>query len=187
MVMTVFIVLVATEIVLYSRNTLKAHPEWISGNLLLASPSMGAAFSDTTRNLLKQNRLNLQEWHGFQEILLNKVFQLGSVRLKIYLGENASVCLIYNKTRDSFSGVRLSRNGLYENIFFKADNDGEFLEKRALKNLIIDNKWHEVELRFHQSELQLIWDGVLIYRIPEISREEQVIGFRSGGTIQNYY
>jgi len=69
-------------------------------------------------------------------------------------------------------------------MFFKADNGGEFLTKQPVKNLKIDNKWHEVELRFRQSELQLIWDGVLVNSVSDVSSEEQVIGFRSGGPFE---
>ena len=181
---TFFIVLVSTEVILYSRNTLQNHPEWISGKMLLSSPSMGAGMATATRNILSRNRLNLHAWHGCNEILLNKVFQLGSLRLNIYLGENACISILYNKNRDSFAGVRLSRNTTYKNIFFHASTDGQFLQKQDIKKFPINNKWHEVELKFQSPGLELIWDGVLIQSIQEDSLEEQVVGFRSEGPFE---
>src|SRR6266513_2530837 len=80
--------LILTEVVGYSRNVLLLHPEWISSKRLLANTPMGANEAYFSRNILYRNSLNLHAWHGFNEILLNRVFSLGLLRFKFFLGDN---------------------------------------------------------------------------------------------------
>jgi hypothetical protein len=54
-----------TGIVSYSRSGLLAHPEWISGKRLLATPIMGSEEEFLRRDFLNENCLNLQDWHGY--------------------------------------------------------------------------------------------------------------------------
>src|SRR5881227_2209337 len=94
--------LILTEVVGYSRNILLLHPEWISSKRLLANAPMGANEAYFSRNILYRNSLNLHAWHGFNEILLDRVFSLGPLRFKFFLGDNAYLNIVFNKNQDSF-------------------------------------------------------------------------------------
>jgi lysophospholipase L1-like esterase len=184
LIFSVLMVLLATEVILYSRNTLTNHPMWSNGKLLLSAPTMGAGDSTRTRNLLNRNRLNLHAWHGrhgLNEILLNEIFQFGSMRFNLFLGKNSYINIIYNKKADNFSGVRLSTNSNFPSMFFLADPGGQFLQKQYIENLNITNSWHTVELTFQSQDMILKVDGNLVQRIPATALKRQVVGFQSGG------
>jgi len=181
-VVTVLMTVLVTETILYWRNIPKNHPEWVSGKTLLAAPSMGSFQALKTRNLLHRNRLNLQAWHGENEFLLNRVFQPGILRARVFLAEKACLSILYNKTRDGFSGVRLSRNPVHPGIYFRADADGGFLEKKQLTGLTLTGGWHAISLKFSESGFMLWIDNSLVFTVKnETILQKQVVGFRSGG------
>ena len=178
--LSVLIAAVFTEIVLYSRNGLIVHPEWVLGKRLLAAPIMGSRSALYERQLVHANRLNLQEWHGFHEVLLNKAFHLGSLSFKFFVAEGSYLIVEFNRDAERFSGIRLSRSPRFPSVFFRATSKGMFLEKIPLGDLSIDHGWHRAKLAFESSALHVSVDGRLVGRFPEPSRENQVIGFKAG-------
>lgn len=178
-VLTILITFLLTNIILYSRNTLLVHPEWISGKRLLAAPIMGSSEGFTTRNILNQNRLNLQEWHGYNEILFNRILHLGSMRFSFLLEKDSYLNILFNKNKSSFSGVRMSRNPKFPSMFFHATSDGRFLLKEPITGLSLANSWHTAELIFQSNTLSFLIDGQEIQRFQETSLDQQIIGFRS--------
>src|SRR5207237_7730118 len=109
--------LILTEVVGYSRNTLLLHPEWSSSKRLFANPPMGANEAYFSRNILYRNSLNLHAWHGFNEILLNRLFSLGLLRFKFFLGDNAYLNIVFNTYQDYFCAFRFSRNPRFTSMF----------------------------------------------------------------------
>src|SRR6266576_739261 len=175
--------LILTEVVGYSRNTLSLHPEWISSKRLLANTPMGANEAHFTRNILYRNRLNLHAWHGFNEILLNRVFSLGLLRFKFFLGDDGYLNIIFNKNKDSFCGVRLSRNPKFPSMFFQARTDGKFLLHKPIQNLILSQGWHACGMTFEGKSLVVECDGIVRGKFPVEPLRQQVIGFRSGNNV----
>jgi lysophospholipase L1-like esterase len=175
--------LILTEVVGYSRNTLLLHPEWISSKRLLANTPMGADESYFSRNILYRNRLNLRAWYGFNEILLNRVFSLRLLRFKFFLGDNGYLNIVFNKNKDSFCGVRLSRNPKFPSMFFQASTDGKFLLHRPIQNLVLSQGWHASRMTFDGNSLVLECDGLVKGKFPVEHLRQQVIGFRSGNNI----
>ena len=175
--------LILTEVVGYSRNTLLLHPEWISSKRLLANPPMGGIEASFSRNILYRNRLNLHAWHGFNEILLNRVFSLGLLRFKFFLGDNAYLNIVFNKNKDSFCGVRLSGNPKFPSMFFQARTDGKFLLRKPIQNLVVSRGWHDSRMRWEGKSLVLECDGVVREKFSVEALRQQVIGFRSGSNV----
>ena len=173
-----------TEVVGYSRNTLLLHPEWISGKRLFTNPpTMGANEAYFTRNILYRNRLNLHAWHGFNEILLNRVFSLGLLRFKFFLGDNGYLNIVFNKNKDSFCGVRLSRHPKFPSMFFQARTDGKFLLRKPIQNLVLSQGWHACRMTFEGKSLVVECDGLVRGKFPVEPLRQQVIGFRSGNNV----
>ncbi|MCP5005868.1 MAG: SGNH/GDSL hydrolase family protein [Planctomycetes bacterium] len=179
-ILAILMAIISTKIILYSGNALVVHPEWVTGKLLLAAPIMGSISGVKTRNILNRNRLNLKEWNAFNEILLNRIIHLGSMRFDFYLKDNGYLNILFNKNKNSFSGIRLSRDHRFPSIFFHATSDGEFLSKESISDLSLDKAWHEAELVFQSNSLSFLLDGQVIQRFREISLKRQTIGFKSG-------
>ena len=175
--------LILTEVVGYSRNILLLHPEWISSKRLLANAPMGADEAYFSRNILNRNRLNLHAWHGFNEILLDRVFSLGPLRFKFFLGDNAYLNIVFNKNKDSFCGVRFSRNPKFPSMFFQARTDGEFLLHKPIQNLVLSQGWHASRMTFEGKSLVVECDGIVRGKFPVEPLRQQVIGFRSGNNV----
>jgi lysophospholipase L1-like esterase len=175
--------LILTEVVGYSRNVLLLHPEWISSKRLLANTPMGANEAYFSRNILYRNRLNLHAWHGFNEILLNRVFSPGLLRFKFFLGDNGYLNIVFNKNKDSFCGVRLSRNPKFPSMFFQARTDGKFLLHKPIQNLVLSQGWHASRMTFEGKSLVVECDGLVRGKFPVEPLRQQVIGFRSGNNV----
>lgn len=169
-----------TEIISYSRNGLLAHPEWISGKRLLAAPIMGSEEGFMRRNFLNENCLNLQDWHGYNEILLNRILHVGSIRFRFFLEKNSHLNILFNKNKVSFSGIRISRNTRFPSIFFHATADGKFLLREPVTNLLLTNSWHTAEILFKSNTLSFSVDSQVVRHFHESSLEKQIIGFKSG-------
>ncbi len=175
--------LILTEVVGYSRNIFLLHPEWISSKRLLANAPMGANEAYFSRNILYRNRLNLHAWHGFNEILLNRVFSLGLLRFKFFLGDNGYLNIVFNKNKDSFCGVRLSRNPKFPSMFFQAGTDGKFLLHKPIQNLVLSQGWHASRMTFEGNSLVVECDGLVRGKFQVEPLRQQVIGFRSGSNV----
>jgi lysophospholipase L1-like esterase len=175
--------LILTEVVGYSRNILLLHPEWISSKRLLANPPMGGIEAYFSRNILYRNRLNLHAWHGFNEILLNRVFSLGLLRFKFFLGDDGYLNVVLNKNKDSFCGVRLSGNPKFPSMFFQARTDGKFLLRKPIQNLVVSRGWHASRMTLEGKSLVVECDGVVRGRFSVEPLRQQVIGFRSGNNV----
>lgn len=102
------------------------HLEWSSGKRLQANYVMGTKRGVSTRNLLNRNRLNLQSWHSFNEILCNRIHRPGSIKFDFHLENGAYLNFIFNKKKNSFTGIRLSRNSGYSNIYFYSSPEGKY-------------------------------------------------------------
>ncbi len=179
-ILSILMSFILTEIVSYSRNTLLAHPEWISGKRLLSGSIMGSEEGFLRRNFVDENCLTLSAWHGYNEILFNRILHVGSMRFRFLLEKNGYLNILFNKNKDSFSGIRISRNTRFPSMFFHATDDGKFLLKEPVANLSLTNSWHIAEIIFKSNTLSFFVDNRVIQRIQETSLEEQVIGFRSG-------
>ena len=175
--------LILMEVVGYSRNILLLHPEWISSKRLLANAPMGGNEAYFSRNILYRNSLNLHAWHGFNEILLNRVFSPGLLRFKFFLGDNGYLNIVFNKNKDSFCGVRLSRHPKFPSMFFQARTDGKFLLHKPIQNLVLSQGWHASRMTFEGKSLVVECDGLVRGKFPVEPLRQQVIGFRSGNNV----
>ena len=174
------IALLGAEIVAYSRNSLLNHPDWTSGKLLLSHRLMGSHFGHKTRNLLHRNRLNMHEWFGSNELILARVFAPGRIEFSFRLSERAYLTVEFNRTRDSFCGVRLSRRESRPSAFLLASRDGRFLRLDPLEMMPLGGGWHRAALWASDDAMLLEVDGQPAARLPVAALSEQVIGFRSG-------
>jgi lysophospholipase L1-like esterase len=171
---------IANEVTLHANNTLMAHAQWVSAKQLLSSRLMGAWHAPRTRNLLHKNHLQLQEWHGFNEVLLAKPISLGSVRFRFSLQDTSYLNVIVNKDSEGYSGFRLSRSPVFESQFFRAETGGRFTETRPFTEKVSFDSWHDAEVTFADSNLKLLVDGKLVQQVEEAAKPSALVGFRGG-------
>ncbi len=141
---------------------------------------MGSEEGFLRRNFLNENHLNLQDWHGCNEILLNHILHVGSVQFRFLLEKNSHLSLLFNKNKNSLSGIRISRNTRFPSMFFRATADGKFLLKEPITDLSLTNNWHTAKLIFQSDTLSFLVDNEVVQQFHEPSIEKQIIGFKSG-------
>ena len=168
------------EMACYARNTPANHPAWVSGKQLLRTSIMGSGEGFTRRNIFCRNQLNLGEWHGFNEYLLNNVWPFHSLSASFCIEDNAYLYVMFNRTAESFRAVRLSRNPALPSALVRATPSGQFLDRQPLNDLEIEPGWHKVLLESVSDGIELRIDGRLQCQITVAPLSEQVIGFRSG-------
>lgn len=157
----------AAEIVGYSRNTLMSHPEWVSGKRLLSQPTVGTAQALTTRNLLAGDRLHLDAWHGFNELLYNGKADRLAATVKLWPG--SWLALEYNRDARGYCAVRLGERSLWVEV----TPEGKFTRQVPLPVTLTEG-WHRVELKGKTLRVD-----AREYPLPT-GVEAGVVGFRSG-------
>jgi hypothetical protein len=114
----VALVVEATEFAQYSRNDLLTNGRWVSSKPLMQMPLMGAFNFELTRNALHRNQLHLAEWHGFNEVHLNELVQVGEIEYRFRLDPGAYIYFIFNRSETGQHGIRLSRNKNFPSMFY---------------------------------------------------------------------
>lgn len=178
--LAIAIAFVATEIVRYSRNSPNQHHNWINSKLLLANIPMGALESMQSRNMVARNRLNLHAWHGHNEILLTKVFKLGEMQFRTRIEEDSYLVIIFDKTAEHYSALRLSRNPRYPSALINADSTGQFSSKTAISDIQITDGWHTIKLKKKDGTLHLQIGDHVVGKWKSRIVDQQIVGFRSG-------
>ena len=173
-------VLLCTEIYRYSRNTLVENGRWVSSKPLLDLMPVGSGHFLLTRNALHRNRLNLQAWHGYNEVHLNRVFELGAMEAVLELGLASHLSVIFNRDQSGYDGIRLSRDPDFETFLFHADRLGRFTRKHALESLQLGDGWHKLELDFGGGRLAVTLDDRRVAVPPVLPLRSQFVGFRGG-------
>lgn len=144
----------AANTAFFPGNTLHNNGNWVSSKVGLEKTPMGAITYLVTEHALRNRRLNLGEWHGFQELLYKEAVRPRRVAFTFCLEDNATLAFIFNKTTTGFNGLRLD-NGARA-MFFRADASGRFLS-RAFVNLKT-----ELSLRCHRLEAVFTPGGVAV-------------------------
>jgi len=170
-VVAAFNALVLGELGIYGRNTLERHPEWFLGKVLVQRQPFGASECRVSRNLMAQNRLNLDAWYGSQELYYNRVLQVDRVRFRFRLAEKAYVCFVV-RTREGFRGVCLSRRADVPTSAFDADDGCGFRQRQPLA-LAVEGGWHRCEVTADSVAV----DGEAV-KLPLPVLGEGVYGFR---------
>src|SRR5262249_39633640 len=130
--------------------------------------------------LLRHNQLWIHEWHGCNEYLLNRILKPGRIRFHFSIGENSYLYVIFHKTANGFSGLRLSRSSEFPAIYFQADSTGKFQFKQPLQMANIPAGWHKAELIFKDDSVSISFDSSVPQSFEQARPAQEVIGFRSG-------
>ena len=162
-------------------HSLENRPEWISTKVGLERDVMGSVAFVKTPMALHGDVLNLGAWHGFQEMFWHEPLFAREVRFRFRLpDEESHVSFLYNRSADSFSELRLSRNSMYPSQWSRFGSDRERSESQLLGGIAFDAGWHEAQLDFRGDGVTLSVDGRTAFHRDESLEALQEIGFRGG-------
>lgn len=112
-------------------NTLVNNGNWVSTKEGLGIKVMGASSFMRGVQALAGKHLNLDAWHGYQEVVSREEMRLERVHFDFLLVKDAYFALIF-KAEGHVWGIRLSGSPVLKNIYFEAGEDGAFTEEREL-------------------------------------------------------
>lgn len=173
-------VILWTEFLLYSQNTLLRSGRWISTKRMMGVGLSSDSFL-LTRAPLHRNRLDLGAYQGHNEVVWRRPFAPDTLGFSFLIPAGSELNVLFNKTADGFSGLRLSADPSHPGLFFHADPDARFTSARELPLALRPGRWHRLELRFAAGRLDILMDGGKAASLAEPAREGQLFGFRGGG------
>ncbi|MFH1618283.1 MAG: SGNH/GDSL hydrolase family protein, partial [bacterium] len=172
--------LVWAEVFLYSQNTLLLNANWLNSKRKM---EVGVGESGSfliTRSALHRNRLNLGNWHGFNEVLFKKPLRPKQLKFHFKISDGGYLNLIFNKSSSGFSGLRISRNRSYGSMFFRSTAEGRFISTAALNGQPLGAGRHLLDAVFGENGLTVRLDEKEIAEFREAAAPEQLFGFRGG-------
>jgi lysophospholipase L1-like esterase len=175
------LVIEATEFIEYSRNVLLTNGRWVSSKPLMEMQLVGPSHFLLTRNALRRNRLNLAEWHGFNEVHLNELVQPAEIEYWFRLYPEAYIYFIFNRNELGHDGIRLSRNEKFPSMLYRADRTNRFLDRTSLMlpPARLGDGWHHLRLSF-SSQVTAHLDDAFLTTLPVEIMGLQIIGLRGG-------
>lgn len=169
--------LVATELALYGRNTLSQHPEWKLGKSFMARHLMGVIETESTRNILAQNKLHLDVWHGFHEVFWTRPVQPEKLSCRLQIEPGGIATILYAGNADRVEGLRLSRRDGAPSAYVVRNREGRFLEKEPLPDLSLEGESQQVTLLFKTDFVEVSVNGTSLTKLPAPPRQKLIVGF----------
>ena len=124
--------LMAEAVVLRPRNTLHENGRWVSRKATMARNVLGAISYVTTRPALRRNRLDLHEWHGFQEVWLKEAVNADEVRFSLWIDDEAYATFLFGDPAEEHGGVILSRRPALPAATVRVEPTGSFAARSSL-------------------------------------------------------
>jgi lysophospholipase L1-like esterase len=176
---------IAADAIASFGNTLHETGGWWSRKIgphrdqPLARSVMGAVSYFTTRPALAGNRLNLEPWHGFQEVVLEQPLLWRSLEFDVWLDEHGYLVALIASADQPQWGLRLSRNSAFPPACLSIGQLREFVDNRPLPLQLTSRKAHfRIEASVDGNRVFLNKREVAICGVS--SGEPQYIGFRGG-------
>lgn len=175
--------LLVSGIYLSAHNTLHNNGNWISTKTTLARGLMGAEAFVFDLQALARGRLALSAWHGHQEVVSVREFDPASVEFDYRLREGAYLTFEINRTKRSYTGIRMSAAELFPPAILEVREGGEFLSKKSFRRprWTKPQRWHTLRVDFEdEGSFTVSVNNRRIESFPLKTVRPQRIGFRGG-------
>jgi lysophospholipase L1-like esterase len=167
--------------VLAGQNTLLNNRHWFNMKAK-SDPTLngvGAYFTQT--QALAGNRLNLDAWHGYHEVLAHEKVYLRRMDFQFRLGQDAYVICVFDRSFEHFKGFRLSTHPAFPNAALEGTGEGAFTERIYLPtSSVTPDRWHKAKLVCEKGEAILYVDGHELGRQSFYANAPRWAGFRGG-------
>lgn len=171
----------ASQTFLLSHNSLYKNGRWIVTKTLLRRAVMGAYGFLGSSNSLARNCLDLSKWHGFQEVIYKQAIDVRETKFNFLLDKDAYLFFIFNKNRNGFSGIRISLNNIFKDIYFTSKDSGEFVTVQYVYLPHLHPRcWNHCRVVFKDNTFSLYINDTFIGEFQAKLLKNQYIGFRAG-------
>lgn len=164
-------------------NTLSKNANWqTTKNQLYHPASDGTVFADQTQ-ALASNSLDLSAWRAWNEIYLKNYYSWKTLSLEFLPSKNSYLYIIFNRTEENFSAIRISYSPLYDSALVNAKYTGEFTEVLPLTTIFLSDGWQNLTIERVNSSSPIIefwYNNQLITSHKFTNSQEGKIGLRSG-------
>ncbi len=162
-------------------NTLYQNGQWMPTKVSFKKNLEGGLDFYFSRTALAQGHLNLSCWHGYQEVVYKKGITPGEIDFDFKLSENAYIVFEFNKDANQFSGIRLSLDKRFKNLYFISSDEGEFKYTKELNAPNVKkNTWNHAKIIFNHGAVLVYLNGQFIATIEIALLQQQHIAFRGG-------
>ena len=163
------------------HNTLYENGNWVVTKTRLKKAVVGSYGFLVSRATLSGEYLDLSRWFGYQEVIYREALGIREITFDFFLAKDSYMVFIFNKDEDKFSGIRISSDNLYKNLYFICKKSGEFINKQELKDVSIRvNNWQNLRIVFDQNNLSLYINKNLFGVFNTTLLPYQRFGFRGG-------
>ncbi len=169
-------------------NNLVNHPDWSVSKLRVEMELMGRQSYLTGTQALAGNRLHLDAWHGYHELINRQSFRPEAVEFSFYLADDAWLCFIFNRRRvfeydnEQYNALRFSTNPHKPSAYLSVNAAGEFLDKTPIDtgSLLRANARNKCNISWEGSGIAVTLNdhAIGVLNCPSIG--SQHIGFRGG-------
>jgi lysophospholipase L1-like esterase len=163
-------------------SSLERAGQWVATKATLARGVMGADRFLRGGQSVSGRRLNLGAWHGFHEVLYRAPLRPTEIELDFELFPRAHLSVIFGRTGEGFSGVRLSLDPARESMVFEASALGEFTRRAPMPGAALEaRKVHHLRLAIEGDAVEVAVDGSSLGRFDLAVPEPGLVGVRGGG------
>lgn len=173
-------VLLLTEIVLYSQNSLYLNDRWVVQKRMMKMGLIRADEFLLTRTPLAQNVLNLGSYLGYQEVLYRQPLILGRMDFTFQIEDGSHLDVIYGRDDAGYSGIRLSRRLESPSIAYKSTPTGRFQSIIPTSTQTIGAGWHKASVQSSPSGVTLRIDDEIFYSETASRVTLGLVGFSGG-------
>ncbi|MBM4260747.1 MAG: SGNH/GDSL hydrolase family protein [Deltaproteobacteria bacterium] len=173
-------VLLLTEIVLYSQNSLYLNGRWVVQKRMMKMGLIRADEFLLTRTPLARNVLNLGSNLGYQEVLYRQPLILGRIDFRFQIEDGSYLDIIYDRDDAGYSGIRLSRRPESPSIAYKSTPTGRFHSITPASTQTIGAGWHKASVQSSPSGVTLRIDGQIFSPEAASRVTAGLVGFSGG-------
>ncbi len=164
-----------------SIHTLSRQKNWLSMKRLSTNCCwpMGTMGFIEQRQVFAGNQLNLSEWHGFNELILNRIIPVQEIKFNVKFEPASYVWIYFLQDKNARYGFRLSQNQLIPSGFFKLDYNGRILMRDEMVFTFSQESWEHVSIKILSNEVQLTAGG-MFYHFQKPDSFSSILSFKTG-------
>lgn len=181
MVFIFFNTIVLNQFLAKSIHTLSRQTDWLSMKRLSTNCCwpMGTMGFIEQRQVFAGNHLKLSEWHGFNELILNRNIPIQEIKFKVKFEVASYVWIYFLQDKVARYGFRLSQNQLIPSGFFKLDYDGRILTRDERVFAFSNESWESISIKILSDEVQLTVGG-MHYNFKKPDSFTSILSFKTG-------
>ncbi len=172
---------VLSQFLTKSIHTLSRDHNWLSMKRLSTNCCwpMGTMGFIEQRQVFAGNQLNLSEWHGFNELILNQNLPIKDIHFNVKFEQGSYVWIFFLQDHEARYGIRLSQNQLIPSGFFKLNYSGKILTREEMVLTFFQESWESVSIKVLSDQIQITAGG-MYYQFKKPDSLSTILSFKTG-------